>query len=200
MAGLNPSDPNQDPDVALMLAFQSGQEEAFVQLYRRHRDRMVNFSRRMLGSAAEGEEAAQEVFLKLYNARRSYVPRSRFSTYLFRIATNHCINLKQRHATRRRDPETNVEQQAAGNRSPEQDSANMQLRAAINKALATLPHKQAAAFTLCHFEGLAYQEAAAVLDTSEGAVKSLVHRARESLMRELSVHTPQTREAAHALR
>ena len=77
---------SDDPDVALMLEFTKGREDAFVELYQRHRDRIVSFTGRMLGDRAQAEEAAQDVFLKLYRARESYEPRSRFSTFLYRIA------------------------------------------------------------------------------------------------------------------
>jgi DNA-directed RNA polymerase specialized sigma24 family protein len=101
VGGLNQSDADhtkhQDPDVELMLAFQAGDEQAFTTLYEKYRDRLVNYSRRFLIDRARGEEAAQDVFLKLYRARARYQPVSRFSTYLFRIATNHCLNVLQRH-------------------------------------------------------------------------------------------------------
>ncbi|HEX2675716.1 MAG TPA: sigma-70 family RNA polymerase sigma factor, partial [Polyangiales bacterium] len=85
-----------DPDAALMLEFAHGDEEAFVKLYRSYRDRMVGYCMRLLGDLAQAEEAAQDVFLKLYGARASYQPQSRFSTYLYRIATHHCWNLRAR--------------------------------------------------------------------------------------------------------
>src|SRR5689334_21414328 len=85
-----------DPDVDLMLAFSRGREEAFVELYRRYRDRIVAFCRRIVGSDAQAEEAAQEVFLKLYRARDGYEARSRFTTFLYRIAANHCLNMQAR--------------------------------------------------------------------------------------------------------
>ena len=83
-----------DPEVRLMLAFQRGNEEAFVQLYRSYRDRVINFSRRIIGNVAQGEEAAQEVFLKIYRFRGRYVPKARFSTFVFRLATNHCLGTR----------------------------------------------------------------------------------------------------------
>ena len=85
-----------DPDVDLMLAFSRGREEAIVELYRRYRDRIVAFCRRIVGSDAQAEEAAQEVFLKLYRARDGYEARSRFTTFLYRIAANHCLNMQAR--------------------------------------------------------------------------------------------------------
>lgn len=78
-----------DPEVALMLAFAQGEEAAFVTLYRTYRDRIVGYCTRLVGDRARGEEAAQDVFIKLYRARASYSERGRFSTFLYRIATNH---------------------------------------------------------------------------------------------------------------
>src|SRR6476619_6255361 len=113
---------SDDPDVALMLAFTKGREEAFLQLYQRHRDRIVTFTGRMLGDRAQAEEAAQDVFLKLYRARDSYEPRSRFSTFLYRIATNHCLNVQSRVERKLLDREREVERIAAAS-SGEQHAA-----------------------------------------------------------------------------
>ena len=85
-----------DPDAELMLTFCRGQEDAFVELYRRYRDRIVAFCRRIVGTDAQAEEAAQDVFIKLYRARDGYTQRSRFSTFIYRIAANHCLNLQAR--------------------------------------------------------------------------------------------------------
>lgn len=193
----NPGD--VDPDVQLMLAFKHGNEEAFVALYRRHRDRVVNFTRRLMGNMADGEEAAQEVFLKLYHARASYQARSRFLTYLFRIAFNHCLNLKARHGNKLRAPDNAALDAAASppSREPEALTQQSELRAALQKALASLPEKQAAAVVLCHFEGMSCQSAADVLEVSEGAVKQLLHRARQTLAERLLPDHP---EVAHAVR
>ena len=68
-----------DPDVALMLAFVAGREDAFVELYQRHKDRIVNFHAPHARRSSQAEEAAQDVFLKLYRARTSYQAKSRFS-------------------------------------------------------------------------------------------------------------------------
>lgn len=181
--------PMSDPDVARMQAFVAGDEGAFVQLYEAYRDRIVNYTRRMLGDTARAEEAAQDVFLKLYRSRDHYEPRSRFSTYLYRIATNHCINLNMRMAHRMEASDAEPERHAGGpavgaavgaGRAPDalEAIARGELRRALGDALAQLPHKQRAALLLVHYEGQSYREAADVVDVSESALKSLVHRAR----------------------
>jgi RNA polymerase sigma-70 factor (ECF subfamily) len=190
-----------DPDVALMLAFVDGQQDAFVQLYRSYRDRIVRFTYRMLGDQAQAEDAAQDVFLKLYRARTSYQPKSRFSTFLYRIATNHCLNLNAKLDQKlvERDGAT---EDRAGSRSdddPQQALARGDLRAALRSALASLPERQRAALLLVHYEGLSYREAAESIDASEEALKSLIHRARTAMMAELEPFTRESVEVEHAV-
>jgi RNA polymerase sigma-70 factor, ECF subfamily len=175
-----------DPDAALMLAFAGGREDAFVELYQRHRDRIVGFARRMLGDSAQAEEAAQDVFLKLYGARANYEPRSRFSTFLYRIATNHCLNLRDRVERKLVDRDRAIEGQLPSEESDQHgDLAHKQLRAALGLALDRLPARQRSALLLVHYEGLSYRETAEALEVSESAVKSLIHRAREAMIETL---------------
>jgi RNA polymerase sigma-70 factor (ECF subfamily) len=182
-----------------MLAFQRGDEEAFVRLYRAWRDRVLNFSRRLLGDAAAGEEAAQEVFLKLYETRARYQPRSRFSTFLYRIATNHCLKLRERHDVSRTDRDGEMDLRASTGPGAEHEAGRAELRAALRRALAALPDRQGAAFLLCHYDGLSLREAAEVLGVTEGAVKSLVHRAREALCEKLEPWIGEAGEVSHAV-
>jgi len=175
-----------DPDADLMLVFKGCQEEAFVQLYNRYRDRIVNFSRRFLNDQARSEEAAQDVFLKLFGAKKSYEPKSRFTTFIYRIATNHCLNIRGRAEHKLADRATDVETRPDAAVSDATETvARSELRRALAQALATLPKKQSAALLLCHYEGFSYREAAQVIEVSESALKSLIHRAREALMKEL---------------
>ena len=81
-----------DADAALMLSVKHGDDAAFSVLFDKHKRRIVNFARRYLGSETKAEDAAQEVFLRLYRARADYQPVTKFSTYLYRIATNTCLN------------------------------------------------------------------------------------------------------------
>jgi RNA polymerase sigma-70 factor (ECF subfamily) len=190
-----------DPDVALMLAFAQGREDAFVQLYSRHRDRIVAFARRMLRDQAQAEEAAQEVFLKLYRARASYEPKSRFSTFLYRIATNHCLNVQARLERKLVRRDRAVDDEAAPRSADQHHSLEQsRLRDALAAALEKLPDRQRAALLLVHYEGLSYREAAESIDVSEAAIKSLIHRARTALMTELApVLGHEDAEVPHAL-
>ena len=191
--------PESDPDVVAMLAFKRGDEEAFVRLYRAWRDRVFRFAGRLLGDAAAAEEAAQEVFLKVYQARLRYEPRSRFSTFLYRIATNHCLKIRERHDHARTDRDGEMDLRVSAAPGAETQAGQSQLRAALRKALASLPDRQGAAFLLCHYDGLSLREAADVLGVSQGAVKSLVHRARTALCETLTPWSDDAGEVSHAL-
>jgi len=169
-----------DPDAALMLAFQRGDAAAFRTLFERHARAMVAFCHHFVRDAARAEELAQDVFVKLHQAADRYTPSARFKTFLYRIASNHCLNELRRgeYAHRRADLEPAdpdaLPSQAA---SPEDAARAAALERAVGGLLARLPEKQRAALVLCRLEGLSYEEIAEVLDTSVSAVKSLVHRA-----------------------
>lgn len=172
-----------DPDAALMLAFQRGDEAAFRELYRRHARAMVAFCHRFVRDAARAEELAQDVFVKLHGWRDRYQATARFRTLLYRIASNHCLNelrrgeYAARAAAERAGAETDPDLLPSRAASPEDAASGAALEAAVAVLLDRLPEKQRVALVLCRFEGLSYEEIAAVLDTTVSAVKSLVHRA-----------------------
>src|SRR2546430_15633045 len=91
-AGSIPAAAAADPDVALMLRLQAGDEAAFQDLFRKFSPRVLQFARRFVGSDAQAEELAQDVFVQVFRFRHRYRPQSRFSTWLFTIATNLCLN------------------------------------------------------------------------------------------------------------
>lgn len=171
-----------DADATLMLAFQRGDERAFRTLFERHARAMVAFCHHFVRDAARAEELAQDVFLKVYQAAARYRPTARFRTFLFRIASNHCLNELRRGEYAARpaagagDP-PEPDGLPSGAPSPEEAAEGAALEREVTALLATLPEKQRAAFVLCRLEGLSYEEIAEVLDTSVPAVKSLVHRA-----------------------
>jgi len=191
--------PMNDPDAALMLDFARGNDEAFVTLYRKYRDRMIAYCMRLLGERAVAEDAAQDVFLKLHGTRASYKAQSRFSTFLYTIATRHCFNMRARLERKLVKRGVSVEDQPTGARDADAEVENAELGMAIVASLTALPEKQRAALVLVHHEGLTYRDAASVIDVSESAVKSLVFRARETLMQELLPMYEPMREVKHAL-
>jgi len=176
----------QDPDAALMLAFQRGDQAAFRALYERHARAMVGYCHRFVKDAPRAEELAQDVFVKLYRSAHRYSPSARFKTFLYRVATNHCLNELRRgeYAARPASPGApggaeapDLDALPSGAPSPQQALEAARLADAVAALLEGLPEKQRVALVLCRFEGLSYEEIAETLETTVSAVKSLVHRA-----------------------
>ncbi|GEJ57405.1 RNA polymerase sigma factor [Anaeromyxobacter diazotrophicus] len=188
-----------DPDAALMVAFQGGDERAFRSLFEKYARPMVSFCHHFVRDQARAEELAQDVFLKVHRNAARYQPTARFKTFLYRIASNHCLNELRRgeYAGRRAvqdggegalepvDPDA-LPGVAA---TPEEDAAGRALGRAVDLLLARLPEKQRAAFVLGRLEGMPYEEVAAVLETTVPAVKSLVHRATVAAAAALAPYT-----------
>ena len=175
-----------DPDAALMVAFQRGDASAFRALFEKHGRATMAFCQRFVKDPARAEELAQDVFLKLHASAGRYQPGARFTTFLYRIATNHCLNELRRgeHRFQREvDPAAgpgvplDPDALAGPAATPEELARGGALARQLEGVLARLPESQRAAFVLARFEGLPYDEIAAVLDTTVPAVKSLVHRA-----------------------
>ncbi|MGE0679997.1 MAG: RNA polymerase sigma factor [Candidatus Binatia bacterium] len=184
--------PHDDPDVQLMLRFQKGEMGAFQQLFNKYSSSVVNFAFRFVGSRERAEELAQEVFLQVYRWQDRYEPRAKFSTWLFKIANNHCLNevrkgeYKVSHESLdlRRDSEGDERERDLPDTNPRKGDdilAAKQTADKIQTILRRLPESQRSALMLSRLEGLSYQEVAEVLGTTEKAVKSLVFRATQSL-------------------
>jgi RNA polymerase sigma-70 factor (ECF subfamily) len=173
-----------DPDAALMLALQQGDEGAFRTLYERHAPAMFRYCHHFVRNAARAEELAQDVFLSLYRARDRYRAAARFKTFLYRVASNACLNELRRGGRERPadalgegDGPAELDALPSGEAGPEELARGKALESAVQALLAKLPEKQRAALVLCRFEGLSYEEIAQVLETTVPAVKSLIHRA-----------------------
>lgn len=174
-----------DPDVELMLAFSRGDDAAFESLFDRWAGRLLRYLERMVGDSATAEELVQETFFRVHRARDRYEPRARFSTWLYRIATNLALNeLKRPRRRHIHDSEVAVE---LG--SPEAGADDMvdsrRLGAEVERELERLPERQRMALWLSAAEGHSYAEIAGMLDTTEKSVKALVHRGRASLVSRL---------------
>ncbi len=178
-----------DDDSTLMLAVGRGDRRAFATLFDRHQASVVRFCGRFVGNAARGEELAQDVFVRLYQSAKRYQPSARFKTYLFRVATNACLNELRRPALAAEQAEASLMShddetgertplgQASGGETPDLAVEGKELEAAVDHALRKMSERERAAFTMCRFEGMAYRDIADALEASEAAVKSLIHRA-----------------------
>lgn len=182
--------PQQDPDVQLMLAVQRDSREAFDTLFRKYIGPVVAFASSYVGSRARAEELAQDAFVQLYRARHQYEPRARFKTFLYRIVTNVCLSDVRRSHHRQRagempllDPGADAAESDA--RTGEEDLALRQDVDRMRQAVLELPPQQRAALLLARVEGLSYEEVARSLACSVSAVKSLIHRATVSLREQL---------------
>ena len=178
-------------DVQLMLDVKAGDDASFELLLRKYRTPLVNFLYRMVRDAAAAEDLAQEVFLRVYRARKDYAPSAKFTTWMFRIATNLALNA--RRDGRYRQMEVPLDQPATSEEAPlpldvadrrpgiEQELMVRDRAALIRRAVEALPEKQRAAVWLHKYQEMDYDEIARVLNCSESALKSLLFRAYETL-------------------
>ena len=159
---------------------QQGNGEAFAELVRRHRRVVRVLIRAILGSFDDAEDVTQEVFVRAYRAIRSYRPHHAFVTWLRRIAVNAAVSrLRERERGRRRDEQISVDPGVAPAASEE--AAAAELAAQVRHAVGLLPLRQRLAVTLFYLDDMDLAETAAALGCSAGAVKSQLHRARETL-------------------
>ena len=184
-----------DPDVALMLRVQRGDEAAFQELFQKFSPRVLQLARRLVRNDARAEEVTQDVFVQVFRFRARYRPESRFATWLFTIATNLCLNELRRPERRLRVDLWNSRGDEGRDEGPplpdpgavtaEEGASGRELARQLEAAIAALPPKQRAALLLSRMDGLAYDDVAAALGCTEGAVKALVFRATHSLKRTL---------------
>jgi RNA polymerase sigma-70 factor (ECF subfamily) len=184
-------------DVQLMLAVKAGDELSFELLLRRYRTPLVNFLNRMVRDTGLAEDLAQEVFMRVYRARKEYEPNAKFTTWLFRIATNLALNALR--DGRHRQMEISIDQKFDDGEQEQtrldvtDKSPNIEHRlvqqdraAVIRNAVESLPEKQRAAVLLHKYVELDYSEIARTLECSESALKSLLFRAYETLRVQLA--------------
>ncbi len=184
-----------DSDAALMLRVKRGDRAAFTALVEKYKQPVVNFVCRSLRDEAESEDLAQNVFLQVYKSRARYERTAKFSTWLFTIARNLCLNEIRR---RSRHPADSLDESHAENEDqpqrqyedkkvflPVENVLHGELARKIEEALADLPENQRTAILLCRQDELSYEEIAKILGCSLSATKSLIHRGRETLKEKL---------------
>jgi RNA polymerase sigma-70 factor, ECF subfamily len=191
-----PANAAADPDVALMLRLQEGDQAAFQELFRKFSPRVLQYARRFIASEARAEELTQDVFVQVFRFRRRYRPQSKLSTWIYTIATNVCLNELRRPEKRLRvdlwDRRGALEDSREGPplpdpaaRTPEENTSARELARRLETAVAALPPKQRAALLLSRVDGLAYKDVGEALGCSEGAVKALLFRATQTLKQSL---------------
>jgi len=170
-----------------MLRSAAGDRAAFDDLVTRHRERVIALARRYLAAHDDAEDVAQEAFLRLYRGRERYRADAKFSTFLYPIVVNLCI--EQSRKRKRRPAAEAAGEEPSGPRSmePERVALQRDLTARVKGALQRLPENQRIAVLLCRYEGRSYREIAEVLGCTEKAVEAMLYRARQTLSAELDL-------------
>jgi RNA polymerase sigma-70 factor (ECF subfamily) len=174
--------PARAEDMALVERCRSGDLGAFEELYRAHAGKLFSVACRMLGNPADAEDLLQEIFLSAHRKLESFRGESALGTWLYRLATNHCLDYLRSRAARTNQVTDALEDDAGqfepgGRTLAEQTVTKMDLE----RALARLPEGCRAAFVLHDVQGLEHKEVAQALGIAEGTSKSQVHKARHRL-------------------
>jgi len=187
--------PESQSDAEIMLRVKTGDQSAFDFLVQKYRRPMVSFMYRMARNAAAAEDLAQEVFLRVYRSRETYEASAKFTTWLYRIATNLAVN----HArdTRHERPEVQISldepdeetgttfEVPDASMNAEQQIVRRERMLAIRKKVESLPEQQRLAVIMHKYQQMDYKQIADVLKKSESATKSLLFRAYETLREQL---------------
>lgn len=170
-----------------------GDQDAYAEVVEIYKDKIFQICYRMLGNRHEAEDIAQEAFLRAYVNINSFNINLKFSSWLYRIATNLCID-----RIRKKKPDYYLDAEVAGTdgltmysqipaetRLPEEDVESLELRDTIQKEISKLPEKYRTVIVLKYIEELSLNEISAILDIPLGTVKTRIHRGREALRKQL---------------
>lgn len=181
-----------------MLAFKAGDARAFETLVRRHRTPVFNFILRFTGHRARAEDVLQETWLKVVRSAGEYTPKAKFTTWLYTIARNLCVDSARKESYRQASSlEAPAGAEGEEGRplgeglpdtgpSPERGAHNARLRPLLERALASLPEEQREVFILREYSGIPFKDIAEVTGVSENTVKSRMRYALDGLRRRLA--------------
>ncbi|MFZ1802663.1 MAG: sigma-70 family RNA polymerase sigma factor [Nitrospira sp.] len=186
-----PLDHSVAPDDAQLVARSLKQDhEAFGQLIDRHASIIMNLAYRMVGNRAEAEDLAQESFLAAFKALSTFRADSKFSTWLYRIASNKCKDWlrAKRPGMGQQDVDIDevLDSHVAEEQTPERLLSQQQVALELEQAIQRLPPLYREAFVLKHVEGLSYEEMAEILGVNGDTLKMRVYKGRLQLSRELA--------------
>lgn len=198
LADLQPQAPlRHKEDLPVVERASNGDGDAFEALVRKYQTRVFTLAYRMLGDRADAEEMAQEIFLKAFRGLKRFERKSAFSTWLYSIATNHCLNQLESRRRRPRPQELNGQAGRGGNPgsllervadpTPGADQAleRAELQRLVQEQLLTLTPEHRSILVLRDIQGLAYEEIGEILSIEPGTVRSRLHRARMELKERL---------------
>ncbi len=186
----------RDPDIRLMLQVRDDSPGAFEALVQRYQDRLVGILFHLVGSLEEAEDLSQDVFLRIYKARKGYRPRAKFSTWLFTIANNLALNhlrgkgrnpsVPMSRVSSDSQPTAPIAQQIPSRETTASSQMRqVELSEMVQEALGILGEDQRIAVLLNKFEDMSYSEIGEVMNRSPAAIKSLLARARNELRERL---------------
>jgi len=187
----------EDPDVQLMLDFQSGDKRAFETLMTKYFPRLLNFIYKFVHDKELAEDLTQDVFIKVYKSANKYSPGAKFQTWIYTIAKNVALNELRRHKNKMVSIDENLDSKEGHYQrqipdqnavQPDADVLQQERKRIVKAAIEGLPESQRLAVILQRYEGLSYEDIAQSLETSVKAVKSLLNRAKENLKNKLSEH------------
>lgn len=174
-------------------AVKKGDQNAFADIVEMYKDKVYQLCYRMLGNRHEAEDAAQEAFIRAYVNIHTYNPNLKFSSWLYRIATNLSID-----RMRKKKPDVYLDAEVAGTdgltmhsqladeqRSPEDELEGLELQRTVQEAILKLPEKYRTVIVLKYIDELSLQEISEILDLPVGTVKTRIHRGREALRKYL---------------
>ena len=185
----------ENSDTDLMLRLKNGEQDALRELVERHKLSVLNLCMRFTGNRNDAEDLAQEVFIKIFQAAPRYEVKASFTTWLYRITVNLCMNHQRRKKIlhffslnhkkesgfqiEERTPEFAVDDQ------PDTEFERKELQQFVQNAIQSLPESQKTVLILYRYHDLSYKEIAETLETTVSAVESRLHRAKENLKKRL---------------
>jgi RNA polymerase sigma-70 factor, ECF subfamily len=168
-------------EALLISRARDGDQDAFRQLVERYQGAVYNLAYRMLGDPGDAEDAAQEIFVRIYRQLGRYDAARKFSTWTLAIATNYCIDQLRRRRMQLVPLENIIPWARAREAGPEGEAITQEERDEVQRLITKLPEKYRAPLILRYFEELSCAEIADVLGMPEGTVKTQIHRARKAL-------------------
>ncbi len=182
---ISPGD-SPEPEIEWMARIREGDMEALRLLVETHQARIIGTISKMLGSDAESEDLAQQVFIRIWKSAPRYKPTAKFTTWLFRITRNLVFNELRRKRHFADQAEEIPEPAERADKEPDQVLLGEELQLAIQDAINRLPESQRMAIILRRYEEMPYEEIAKVMGTTIPAVKSILFRARAELRERLA--------------
>ena len=179
-----------ESDIELMLRTKAGDDSAYSELMRRHYKGVLNYVYRFTNLRENSEDLTQEVFLRVYRSAKQYKPEAKFTTWLYKIATNVSLTYVKK---KNKDKNVSLDEMNENTGEVEDSSVEIsddiiyrnEMKNVIFSAMESLPEREKVAIMLCKYEGLSYEETANVLGCTVGAVKAYVHRGRMKLANKL---------------